>query len=148
MKEAHIEKPCPSVAPKGLRRAWYAGGLRFRCRRCGNCCRGEPGYIWINQQEMQVTAKYLSLSLEEFGVGYLRKVGRRYSLLEYPQGDCIMYSQGCSIYTVRPRQCRTFPFWPSNLRSKEAWEALKEFCPGVDKGPLYTLVKIERLSCL
>jgi len=28
----------------------------------------------------------------------------------------------CSIYDVRPVQCRTYPFWPSLLESKEDWD--------------------------
>jgi Fe-S-cluster containining protein len=31
-------------------------------------------------------------------------------------------------------QCRTFPFWPENVQSARAWEALKSFCPGIDEG--------------
>eukprot|EP00613_Pedinella_sp_CCMP2098_P066871 CAMPEP_0171980084 /NCGR_PEP_ID=MMETSP0993-20121228/259757_1 /TAXON_ID=483369 /ORGANISM="non described non described, Strain CCMP2098" /LENGTH=393 /DNA_ID=CAMNT_0012632261 /DNA_START=51 /DNA_END=1232 /DNA_ORIENTATION=- len=29
----------------------------------------------------------------------------------------------CSIYEVRPLQCRTYPFWPSLLEDAEAWSA-------------------------
>ena len=28
----------------------------------------------------------------------------------------------CSIYDVRPIQCRTYPFWPSILKNKQTWE--------------------------
>ena len=26
---------------------WYADGLRFTCTQCGNCCTGQPGFVWI-----------------------------------------------------------------------------------------------------
>lgn len=29
----------------------------------------------------------------------------------------------CSIYPVRPIQCRTYPFWPSLLEDRETWES-------------------------
>jgi len=28
----------------------------------------------------------------------------------------------CSIYDVRPIQCRTYPFWPSIVKNKQTWE--------------------------
>jgi Fe-S-cluster containining protein len=54
-----------------------------------------------------------------------------------------MYDNGCKIYDVRPSQCRTFPFWKSNLESMAEWEKLKRTCPGIDKGKLYSLEDIE-----
>jgi len=27
----------------------------------------------------------------------------------------------CSIYEARPVQCRTYPFWPRIMKSREAW---------------------------
>ncbi len=119
--------------------------MRFECQKCGNCCRGEPGYVWVNTKEIQAISGFMNLSAGKFGKKYLRKIGRRTSLIERPNGDCIMYANGCSIYAVRPKQCRTFPFWPLNLKSKDNWEALKEFCPGVDRGRLYTQDEIELL---
>lgn len=54
--------------------------------------------------------------------------------------DCIMLDRTsapgkaiCSLYSVRPVQCRTWPFWPENLENREAWDGLKEECPGIDK---------------
>src|SRR5438105_3224904 len=26
---------------------WYQDGLRFSCTRCGHCCTGEPGFVWV-----------------------------------------------------------------------------------------------------
>jgi Fe-S-cluster containining protein len=31
--------------------SWFKDGLRFECQRCGRCCRGEPGVVWVNKQE-------------------------------------------------------------------------------------------------
>ena len=27
---------------------WYRDGLRFECTRCGHCCTGAPGYVWVD----------------------------------------------------------------------------------------------------
>ena len=39
-------------------------------------------------------------------------------------GACIFLNPigQCSIYDVRPIQCRTYPFWPSILKNKQTWE--------------------------
>ena len=37
----------------------------------------------------------------------------------------------CSIYQVRPQQCKAFPWWAENLRSKRSWKQVKATCPGL-----------------
>ena len=47
-------------------------------------------------------------------------MGIRKSLVEFPNGDCVFFhgeSRTCQVYPVRPRQCRTWPFWNSDLSS-------------------------------
>ena len=107
-----------------------------KCATCGgHCCRGESGYIWVKYHEIEKIAEKLSLSLEDFAIIYLRKVGHRYSLIEkkLKENDhaCIFFDETinrCKIYDVRPNQCRTFPFWQQFKSDKG--EA-KEQCPGV-----------------
>jgi Fe-S-cluster containining protein len=57
-------------------------------------------------------------------------------------GDCVFWKDGCTIYSVRPRQCRTFPFWPENLESPQTWKAVQATCHGAGKGRLYKLEEI------
>lgn len=122
---------------------WFKEGLKFECQRCGRCCRGEPGVVWVNKNEIEKIAAFLGISREAFARNYLRSFNERYSLVEYGGGDCIMYDNGCKIYDVRPCQCRTFPFWGSNLEDRSEWEKLKKTCPGVDKGKLHKLEDIQ-----
>ena len=122
---------------------WYKDGLRFECQRCGNCCRGEPGTVWINKKEIKDTSALLGISPNQFAEENIRIINGRISLLEHGNGDCIMYEDGCKIYSVRPSQCKTFPFWKSNLENKTEWENQKNTCPGIGKGRLHTLNDIE-----
>lgn len=130
---------------RNIKGCWYSDGLRFKCQRCGKCCRGEPGYIWVSVEEIKKIAKYLGISLDEFGRKYLKKVDSRYSLVEFANGDCVMYNDGCKIYPVRPCQCATFPFWQRNLRTPGAWEKVMQLCPGVSNGPLYSQKEIQNI---
>jgi Fe-S-cluster containining protein len=124
---------------------WYHGGLRFQCTGCGSCCVGAPGYVWVNKAEIEAMASVLGLPVEQFESRYVRRVGIRKSLVEFPNGDCVFLdtrSRRCRVYQVRPRQCRTWPFWASNLHTPEAWERTCRGCPGADHGPLIPLREI------
>lgn len=125
---------------------WYADGLRFQCTGCGDCCTGAPGFVWVNQAEIEGLANRLGLGIDDFERQYVRQIGIRKSLKEFPNGDCVFFDgekRNCQVYEQRPRQCRTWPFWDSNLRTPEAWESTCEHCPGSGKGPLYSLGQIE-----
>ncbi|HMF11408.1 MAG TPA: YkgJ family cysteine cluster protein [Gemmataceae bacterium] len=125
---------------------WYEAGLRFECTRCGNCCTGAPGYVWVNAEEITAIAAHRGESEDETTQLYTRAVGSRRSLREKANGDCVFFdrSKGCTIYPVRPRQCRTWPFWESNVVTREAWEHTCEGCPGSGKGELISAEEITR----
>ena len=130
---------------------WYREGLRFECTRCGNCCGGAPGNVYVSEAEIDALAQRLGLDRAAFARRYTRPVrrpdGHHVSLVEQPNHDCIFYrsGQGCSVYEDRPRQCRTWPFWRANLYSPEAWAEESADCPGMDQGPL---VAAERIAAL
>ena len=124
---------------------WYADGLRFRCTQCGDCCTGAEGYVWVNQQEVEELAEAVGMKPETFERRFVKRVGIRRSLKERANGDCVLLdkeTRRCTAYEVRPRQCRTWPFWNSNLRSREAWDEAAEACPGCNKGSLVPLEQI------
>jgi Fe-S-cluster containining protein len=127
---------------------WIEEGLRFRCTGCGRCCIG-AGYVWVTVEEIRALAAHLRLDLDSFGRRYLMRVGRRYSLRETPKEHrCVLLGEDerCTVYDVRPRQCRTFPFWKDWLGSRREWEELTEECPGVGRGPLYTVDEIREIA--
>src|SRR5688572_14598868 len=141
-------------------RPWYADGLKFTCSQCGNCCTGGPGYVWISQVEIVRLAEFLRVTPEQVVERYCRKVNGRFSLKENrtPQGnyDCVFLKEQpvpaaaaaregeggrvvqtrrvCSVYPVRPLQCRTWPFWSENLSSPERWEQSAKRCHGMNSG--------------
>jgi|SRR5271170_7886190 len=125
---------------------WYQDGLRFRCTRCGNCCTGAPGVVWVNDDEIAAIAAHRGESPQETSAVFTRLVGRQRSLRERANGDCVFYDrqQGCTIYPVRPRQCRTWPFWESNVATPDDWQRTCEFCPGSGQGELIPVEEITR----
>lgn len=133
--------------PKTEEAAWYVDGLRFACQKCGRCCGGAPGYVWIDQGDVVAMAARLGLSEEDFSRRYARRLWRGISLKEKPNYDCVLLDGGgrCTVYEIRPVQCRTWPFWPTNLIAPRAWEQAARRCPGMGQGPLYRYEQIEAL---
>ncbi|HEV2972088.1 MAG TPA: YkgJ family cysteine cluster protein [Pirellulales bacterium] len=124
---------------------WFKDGLRFQCTQCGDCCTGAPGYVWVNKAEIEALAAKLGIDVGDFQRKYVREVGVRKSLVEFANGDCVFFdgqTRKCKVYDTRPRQCRTWPFWESNIRSEEAWRQTCEVCPGSGTGPLVPLEKV------
>lgn len=127
---------------------WYADGLCFACEGCGKCCTGGPGYVWVSEAEIDAIAAYLRIERHAFRRQHLFLGYRGYSLREKPNYDCIFMEAGrCRIYPVRPRQCRSFPFWPDALRSPERWQHYASACPGMGRGRLYSLAEIQEILC-
>lgn len=134
------------IEPDSKQKPWYSDGLRFECSQCGDCCSGSPGFVWVSTDEMRAIAATMNMSFDEFEDQYTKPWGARRSLKEFPNGDCVFLDEdtrGCSIYDVRPGQCRTWPFWASNLEDETAWKRTCEECPGSGKGRLYELAEIE-----
>lgn len=106
------------------------------CDSCaGNCCIGESGNIWISKQEIQNLCNHLNLDIVEVFDKYLEKRGYKYSIKEVQLAKdnyaCIFFNlekKMCTIYDVRPVQCRTFPFWEYFKKNKD--EVVKE-CPAI-----------------
>lgn len=126
---------------------WYHEGLPFQCSQCGDCCTGAPGYVWVNSEEISALAAAIGeADQHQFEKTYVRKVGIRKTLKERANGDCVFFNsqeRKCSVYEARPRQCRTWPFWDSNVKTPEAWKETCRVCPGSGTGQLYSLEHIE-----
>lgn len=147
---------------------WFSGGLRFTCTECGNCCTGGPGYVWISGVEIARLAQHLGLSTRQVRIKYCRKIDGRTSLNEVRSAegnyDCVFLREEkvaapaesgtnapvvrrtCAIYEARPLQCRTWPFWPENVKSPTAWRHAAQRCEGMNYGArIFTRKKIESL---
>ncbi|MCA9300823.1 MAG: YkgJ family cysteine cluster protein [Phycisphaerales bacterium] len=131
---------------------WYEEGLSFECTMCGNCCSGPEGYILFTDDEARAIAARLGLTVEAFLETCTHDTTEGRSLNEKPSKaglDCMFLDREtipgkaiCGIYEDRPMQCRTWPFWTSNLRTPSAWRRARAICPGVDRGRHHTYEQI------
>ena len=129
---------------------FFSDGLQFDCTRCQRCCRVDTGYVFLSETDLRNLSKFLNLSVREIISRYCRevKIGNisRLSLKEEINFDCVFWKDdGCTVYSERPLQCRTFPFWSSNVFDEKTWQEAGKDCPGIDIGPFHSAKKISFL---
>jgi hypothetical protein len=110
--------------------------------------------VWFTEAEGRGIAKEVGVAEDVFYRDYAHKIGGAWSLQERRTRhglDCIFLDRKtipgkaiCGVYRARPTQCRTWPFWPENLRSEKTWETVKRVtpCPGMNTGKLYPVEEI------
>lgn len=113
--------------------------FRFACSRCGHCCSGGEGYVWLDPDEVEPLARALELNPSSFLDHHARdatdpRTGeRRLALRERADGRCTLLEgrNTCRAYDARPVHCRTFPYWPSVMAGGAGFEAARATCPGI-----------------
>ena len=125
---------------------WYKDGLRFKCTGCGDCCTGAPGFVWVNKEEIAAGCRSRHGERRVRSHNTSARLAFAKASIEHDNCDCVFLdgkTRKCTVYNARPRQCRTWPFWDSNVRTPEAWAETCEVCPGSGTGQLYQLGEIE-----
>lgn len=93
--------------------------VRFRCKRCAECCKNVKGAVAIEVKDAYYISKFLNISVSEFYDKYTRMflledVGFPIFALETTGKDnsCIFLNgKRCSVQSVKPRTCKMYPFW-------------------------------------
>ncbi len=118
--------------------------IRFECiNDCSNCCQLSGGFVYLTEDEAVAIARYMETSEDLFMEWFVRWIDEKLALVDGPEEHCIFLENGrCSIYPVRPKQCRTYPFWPENMETKDRWALTKQMCPGIGKGRLFSAEEI------
>ncbi len=128
-------------------KSWYHKGLRFECTQCGNCCtsHGDYAYVYLAEADVGAISAHLGLDRASFLARHVaHEEGHLLLRMDQPACPFLTAERRCSIYPVRPKQCRTWPFWEENL-AREVWEGpVTETCPGIGQGPLVPAAEIER----
>jgi|GEM_PF-69033 len=130
-------------------------GLRFACTMCGNCCTGDGGYVKFTPAEASALALRLGVTVEAFIRTFTHDTSAGRSLKEKTSDfgqDCIFLDRNsmpgravCGVYEDRPSQCKTWPFWESNIAAPWAWARASALCPGMNKGQRYSPQQIRIL---
>jgi len=117
---------------------WEVEPVRFECQKgCIKCC-AKPGWVYFDKEDVEKAASFLDLR-----PGYFKKKFQLTPVdpMHWEMGvtenePCPFLGQeGCKIHPVKPKQCRAFPFWEENLRTRDSWNKVSEDCPGIGEGP-------------
>lgn len=145
-----------------------SNSFRFECIRCGNCCTDEKTIVNTTYFDILRIKDGLNLTLDEllYILGFYKfkdditqkeqekmvisaiktEKGLAFvGLYKKKNGDCYFYdsnSKKCTIYSVRPMFCRTFPFSFRKDKTHEQKVNIGysnkglEYCPGIgNKSP-------------
>jgi Fe-S-cluster containining protein len=122
--------------------------LRFECTGCGACCTGGADhYVETSAKERVAIRAFLKLSPSWFRRRYLVRVDTDTTGIRLGQdGRCPFLGDDnrCRIYPVRPRQCRTYPWWPELIENQRDWTDEARRCEGMNRGTVVPLSTIER----
>lgn len=121
---------------------FFDKGIRFECQKCGVCCTGEPGSIYVDGSEISSIADFFNIPINKLKEKYLYPFKKSFSIKEHSDGQCFFFEEGCRIYPVRPGQCSSYPFWLNNLRSEKKWQSVSKECCGIGKGELHSKEKV------
>ena len=129
---------------------WYEEGLPFSCTAYGNCCksRGEYSHVYLREEEVTAMARHLEMDLVEF-VRTQVKVEDGWITLLPGLDQCQFLDDAgrCTVYEVRPVQCRTWPFWDINLDRKVWTEEVNAACPGSrEGGEVHTADRVDAIA--
>lgn len=110
--------------------------LQFRCTGCGDCCR-QPGFVFFSREEADRVARRLlgdeAVAETLLGELWLEEPDGHFAIEVEGATGCPFLADGrCSIHDIKPRQCKTYPFWSENLTSEKRWNAEKRYCEGID----------------
>jgi Fe-S-cluster containining protein len=111
--------------------------FRFQCQPgCTNCC-SRPGEVYLTAEDVARIAASLDLTPGQFKKKFCQEGEDGLRLTTPRDKNChFLQEDGCAIHPVKPVQCRTFPFWPENVRNKRAWKRVGQTCPGIGAGPV------------
>lgn len=122
--------------------------LRFECTGCGACCTGgSDHYVETDAREREAIRGFLGLTPAWFRRRYLVHVEKNIIGIRLePDGRCPFLGRDnrCGIYSVRPRQCRTYPWWPELIETRRSWTAEARRCEGIGRGEIVPLATIAR----
>ena len=103
----------------------------FRCRMCGDCCRGYGG-TYVGEDRIAAIADYIGETVRTVRDRYCRPSAGGYLLAQQANGFCIFWHRNrCRIHPVKPDMCRQWPYLESVLVDIDNWRVMATMCPGI-----------------
>lgn len=125
--------PKNGVSYLKVKRILNQNNFSFECTKCGKCCFGQ-GNVYFTKKDLNQIQNYLKIQDKNWGDFKKQFIDLEENglYIHQPKYKCFFLNKKnqCSIYPIRPLQCKSFPFWPSNFSSLERLKNLIKECPG------------------
>jgi Fe-S-cluster containining protein len=93
--------------------------------------------VYLTEEDLKRAAAFLGMDPAEFEEKYVVRYRHVLRLRKPLDSQChFLNSDGCRIHPAKPTQCRTYPFWPELVASRDAWRNEAKRCPGIGAGEL------------
>jgi Fe-S-cluster containining protein len=111
--------------------------MRFLCQSgCIRCCE-QKGFVYVSGDDIARLAQHIGITRAEFKRRYLCGRAPLLRLRKPRKKQCpFLLADGCSMHSVKPLQCSSFPYWPELLANSGERREVAQYCPGMNKGPL------------
>ena len=134
---------------KNSKRVAPGDQVRFRCKRCAECCRHVEQTVVIEGKDGYELAKHLGISVPEFYEKYTETFilpDTCYPIMALnvygPVKSCIfLKGNHCTVQSAKPRTCRLYPFW---IDVDEDGGFVYNFCAERKHHPNGTLIRVRR----
>jgi len=94
----------------------------------------------VTGEDIARLAAHLGITCAEFRRRYLCGAAPLLRFRKLRHKQCpFLFVNGCSVHTVKPLQCSSFPFWPELLAKPSERREAASYCPGMNRGPLVNL---------
>ena len=95
------------------------------------------GYVYLTEDDVQRAARFLNMPVAAFEDKYIIRYRHVRRFRKPRRKQCHFLTEtGCGIHSVKPTQCRLYPYWPELVEDREAWQAERKTCPGIGTGDL------------
>ena len=107
------------LEPKNSKAVQPEDHIRFRCLRCGKCCRHVRNSVMLQSVDGYRLAKYLQMEVADFfeqyaDIAFLEDTGYPLFALKVrgAENACIfLKGNRCTVQEAKPQACRLYPFW-------------------------------------
>lgn len=104
---------------KNTKRVELSDKVRFRCKRCAECCTHVKAVVALDVKDAYYLAKHLNITVAEFYDKYaemyfLEDTGfPMFTLKSVGEDDKCIFLKGkrCTVQQAKPKTCRLYPFW-------------------------------------
>jgi len=105
----------------------------FRCKRCGNCCRGEST-VSLSPKDILAISKFLNIPEEEFLEKFTVKKYPNRIEMKTKNGFCVFFDEKkkeCKIHPVKPEMCKKWPLIPAIFEDVDTFKVISQVCEGL-----------------